>query len=402
VRVDELPEDKIQSILQKYSTYTRVTHQIQIEPKALELSYRLLLRYFPYESFPGKAIKFLGKCLSDAKLAKKNLITVADITQHFIQQTGLPELLVNDQKKLDEEELYRFFSSRILGQPRAVQQLCSLVKIFKAGINNPNRPIATLVFAGPTGVGKTASAKALADYFFGHGQSRTPLIRIDMSEYQHPAQLGKLFGFGAEPGVLVKEIREKPFAVLLLDEIEKADSSVFDALLAVLDEGILMDAYGRVTYFKNTIIIMTSNLGASNRQRIGFQETTSDENRYLSAMAAHFRPEFVNRIDGVVIFDSLFENDIRNLAKKELEELGKREGFTKRALQLEFTDRVIDYLTAIGFDERYGARPLQRAIDQSITSSIARWLLENPTAHGLILKIDYNGILIITVGETVD
>ncbi len=395
VRIEELPEEKIQSILQKYSNYTRVAHQVQIEPQALDMSYRLLSRYYPYESFPGKAIKFLGKCLSDAKMAKKELITLADVTQHFIQQTGLPELLVNDQKKLDEEALRSFFSSRILGQPRAVQQLCNLVKIFKAGINNPNRPIATLIFAGPTGVGKTASAKALADYFFGEGQKRTPLIRIDMSEYQNPYQLGKLFGSGAEPGLLVKEIREKPFAVLLLDEIEKADSSVFDALLAVLDEGILTDGYGRVTHFKNTIIIMTSNLGASNRQRIGFSETTSDENRYLSALSAHFRPEFINRIDGLVIFDALFENDIRNLAKKELEELAKREGFTKRNLRLEFSDRVIDYLTAIGFDERYGARPLQRAIEQSITSSIARWLLDNPTAQGLLLKIDYNGILLI-------
>ncbi|HPH21722.1 MAG TPA: AAA family ATPase, partial [Haliscomenobacter sp.] len=263
IHLEEMTEFQVQNVLTKYALFAQNTLKINIEKAALDLSYRLLSRFYPYESFPGKAVKFLGKCMADARLNRSETVGIEDVNEHFIQQTGLPELLLNDDMEWDEAELLRFFHDRIIGQPRAVEQLCSLVKIFKAGINNPQRPIATLIFAGPTGVGKTACAKTLAEYFFGKGQQKTPLIRIDMSEYQHAFQIDRLIGADREPGQLVKEVREKPFAVLLLDEIEKADPAIFDALLAVLDDGMLVDGFGRVTHFKNTIIIMTSNLGAS-------------------------------------------------------------------------------------------------------------------------------------------
>ena len=395
IHLEEMTEFQVQNVLTKYALFAQNTLKINIEKAALDLSYRLLSRFYPYESFPGKAVKFLGKCMADARLNRSETVGIEDVNEHFIQQTGLPELLLNDDMEWDEAELLRFFHDRIIGQPRAVEQLCSLVKIFKAGINNPQRPIATLIFAGPTGVGKTACAKTLAEYFFGKGQQKTPLIRIDMSEYQHAFQIDRLIGADREPGQLVKEVREKPFAVLLLDEIEKADPAIFDALLAVLDDGMLVDGFGRVTHFKNTIIIMTSNLGASSRRSMSFSDTTSSENRYLSAIMQHFRPEFVNRIDSVVVFDELSKEGIRNLAKRELRELGRREGFTKKSIKLQFSERLIDYLVTIGFDERYGARPMQRAIEQGVIGPLALWLLENPDTTNHTLLVDYEGGIVI-------
>lgn len=395
VQIDELPEPKVQAILNKFAQYVHQKYKVDIPDNAMSISYRLLKRYYPYESFPGKGIKFLGQCLNEANLNKESVINQEMIISTFVKNTGLPELLLRDDQLLNVEELNAHFNGEIIGQPSVVDKLTEIIKIFKAGLNNPHKPIATFLFAGPTGVGKTASAKALADYFFGKGQKKFPLIRIDMSEFQHPSQITRLIGSGREVGQLVKEIREKPFSVLLLDEVEKADLSIFDALLTVLDEGLLVDAYGRTTNFRNTIIIMTSNLGASNQKSIGYKQTTDATGKYLSSIEKHFRPEFVNRIDSVVLFNPLSKEDIRNIALKELKALQKREGFMKRRLSLSFSDALIDQLASIGFDERYGARPLQRAIEQTLVDPMARWLLENPKAEDQHVFLDYDGLLIV-------
>ncbi len=395
VELPPLNNDQVSGIMNQFAEYSQKSLRINIDPKGLEMAIQLLQRYYPYEQFPGKGIKFLGQCLANAQLHQKDRIGTEEIIDTFIDQTGMPELFLRDHLPLDEEELDQFFRERIIGQPAAVEQVTRLVKIFKAGLNNPGRPIATLLFAGPTGVGKTATAKALADYFFGKGQQKTPLVRIDMSEFQHPFQIARLIGSGQETGQLVKEIRERPFSVLLLDEIEKANPAIFDALLTVLDEGVLVDAFGRITNFKNTIIIMTSNLGASHSPPIGFQQTTTAADNYASAIARHFRPEFVNRIDGTVIFRALEKEDIQKITRKELTELTQREGFTKKQLKVIFTKNLVEHLTRTGFDPRYGARPLQRAIEQTVVNPIANWLLENPTTSKCTLKIDYQRNLLI-------
>ncbi|GJM35411.1 MAG: ATPase AAA [Saprospiraceae bacterium] len=389
ITIEELSAQKSQLVMEHFARYAKQQFDIHISQNAIELSFRLLNRYYPYESFPGKGINFLSNCVNEGMLKEKSRLTRQDIIKNFIGQTGLPELFLRDDLLLDTDDLYKYFNSRIIGQPDAVEKMSTLVKIFKAGLNNPHKPINTLLFAGPTGVGKTASAKALADYFFGKGQKRSPLIRIDMSEFQHPSQINRLIGYGKEVGQLVREIRERPFSVLLLDEIEKAAPSLFDALLTVLDEGILVDAYGRITNFRNTIIIMTSNLGATTQRSIGFQETTRDADKYLSAIEQHFRPEFVNRIDGFVMFRSLNKADIQNITIKELEALKKREGFTKRGLNIVFTKAFIDQLILKGFDARYGARPLQRAIEQQLVNPMANWMLDNPDQRNCSLEIDY-------------
>ncbi len=389
VQIDELPEKKIHAILDKIAEFSNEQLKINIEGNAMQLAYRLLLRYFPYESFPGKAIKFLGQCVSEAAITQSSSIDKNAVIEHFIKQTGLPALFLRDDLLLDNTNLQQFFQSRIIGQDQAINKLTGIIKIFKAGLNNPYKPIATLLFAGPTGVGKTASAKALADYFFGEGQKKTPLIRIDMSEFQHPSQISRFIGAGREVGQLVQDIRERPFSVLLLDEVEKANPAIFDALLTVLDEGMLVDAFGRVTNFRNTIIIMTTNLGASNRNSIGFAENGDEEANYLSAIGRYFRPEFVNRIDSIVPFNSLTRGVVEQIARKELLELQKREGIQKRRIELQFSDAVVEFLMQVGFDERYGARPLQRAIEQQIVAPIAAWLLDHTKLKNKILKVDY-------------
>ncbi|MEL6637240.1 MAG: AAA family ATPase [Bacteroidota bacterium] len=396
LHVDELKEDAVKSVLSKFAEYCRQNLRVDLEAEAIDHAYRLLLRYFPYENFPGKGINFLGRCVSEAQLNEQRKLSRRDIISNFVQQTGLPELFLRDDLKLDQEELSRHFYSAVIGQRAAVEQLCSLVKIFKAGLNNPGKPISTLLFAGPTGVGKTASAKALADYFFGKGQKKMPLIRIDMSEFQHPMQIHRFIGAGREVGKLVQEIRERPFAVLLLDEVEKAAPNIFDALLTVLDEGLLVDAFGRVTNFRNTIIIMTTNLGATSTQSIGFGQNGTDDKAYLSAINQFFRPEFVNRIDGIVLFNPLSAEHIEAITRKELEELKRREGFVKRGLQLRFTSALVDHLARVGFDAKYGARPLQRAIEQQLVSALANWLLLYPQVSDTQLGVDYrNGSVVV-------
>ncbi|BDS10647.1 AAA family ATPase [Aureispira anguillae] len=386
ITLEELPEHKIQTILDKFADYCSQNMKIEIDKKALSISYRLLLRYYPYESFPGKGVKFLSQCINQAQQGGYHQITKKHIIDNFIQQTGMPELFLRDDLLLDDQELTDYFKNRIIGQDAAIASLSNVVKIFKAGLNSPLKPIATMIFAGPTGVGKTASTKALAEYFFGKGQKKSPLVRIDMSEFQHPAQLARFIGIGGEVGKLVQEIRERPFSVLLLDEIEKADPSVFDALLTVLDEGLLVDAYGRVTNFRNTIIIMTSNLGASNRASVGFGN--GDDTNYESAIAKFFRPEFVNRIDHIVTFNTLEEEHIKAITRLELKALSKREGLSKRHVELSVSTVLEEHLAAIGFDKRYGARPLQRALEDEIIAPLAKWLLSHPNTSHCTLRLD--------------
>lgn len=400
VKLEELNEQQVMSVMAKFAEYSARNLRVEIDDNAITQAYRLLLRYYPYESFPGKGMKFLGACVNEAKNNNQKKIDKKLVVETFVKQTGLPSLFLRDEMLLNTEELQSYFQERIIGQPAVVEKLTETVKIYKAGLNNPYKPISSLIFAGPTGVGKTASAKALAEYFFGKGQQKSPLVRIDMSEFQHPSQIVRLIGAGREPGQLVKEIRERPFSVLLLDEIEKADPSIFDALLGVLDEGIMIDAYGRTTNFRNTIVIMTSNLGASSRKSPGFGASGSESATYQSAIERHFRPEFVNRIDSVVIFRSLDQEDIRLITRKELDAINQREGLQKKGLRLSISPGVLERIAFVGFDERYGARPLQRAIEHEIVNPLANWILEHPNVNNtqLLLSLDINKNLQIKAG----
>jgi ATP-dependent Clp protease ATP-binding subunit ClpA len=400
VELPELPERSLAVVLEKFSSHVLQAHKISITQDALNTSTRLLRRFYPYESFPGKSIRLLGECVNEAIFNKTTEVHRRDVLAQFIRRTGLPELFLRDDLLLDQTALRSYFNERIIGQAVATDKLTDIIKVYKAGLNNPQKPITTLLFAGPTGVGKTAAAQALAQYFFGLGQKTSPLIRIDMSEYQHPSQITRFLGTGTDPGKLVQQVRERPFAVLLLDEAEKATPEIFDAFLTVLDEGMLVDAFGRVTNFRNCIIILTSNLGASNRASIGYGNRMPDDETYRSAISGFFRPEFVNRIDQVVIFQPLGQESIRLIARKELEEVKTREGFAKLNLKIEFSERTEEHIAKVGFHEKYGARPLQRAVEDVVVKGLAKWLLANPTIENKTIKldIDENGATNIQVG----
>jgi ATP-dependent Clp protease ATP-binding subunit ClpC len=390
VELPELPERSLTVVLEKFSSHVLQAHKISITQDALNTSTRLLRRFYPYESFPGKSIRFLGECVSEAIFNKTNEVHRQDVLSQFIRRTGLPELFLRDDLLLDQVALRSYFNEKIIGQTAATDKLTDIIKVYKAGLNNPQKPITTLLFAGPTGVGKTAAAQALAQYFFGLGQKTSPLIRIDMSEYQHPSQITRFLGTGTDPGKLVQQVRERPFAVLLLDEAEKATPEIFDAFLTVLDEGMLVDAFGRVTNFRNCIIILTSNLGASNRPSIGYGNRMPDDETYRSAISGFFRPEFVNRIDQVVIFQPLGQESIRLIARKELEEVKAREGFAKLNLKIVFSERTEEYIAKVGFHEKYGARPLQRSVEDVVVKVLAKWLLANPNLENKTINVDIN------------
>ncbi|MEM9848677.1 MAG: AAA family ATPase, partial [Bacteroidota bacterium] len=208
VALEPLQEKQVHAILTQLADYSAQRLKLPIDSTALMLSYRLLLRYYPYEAFPGKGAKFLANCINVALLKKAKRITSRDIIKQFIQQSGLPEIFLRDDLALETELVRDHFEARIMGQPNVIERLISLIQVYKAGLNDPNKPIASILFAGPTGVGKTASAKALAGYFFGMGQEKMPLIRIDMSEYQHAGQFIRFIGYGKQVGKLVKEVRE--------------------------------------------------------------------------------------------------------------------------------------------------------------------------------------------------
>ncbi len=385
IRVNEMNTPSMLKVFDYYTSHTEKNLKISFTQPALEMAYRLLERFIRYESFPGKAIRFLNNWSSPASEGG-NVIDAPDIIRQFSIQTGLPDSLLRDDLLLNRQALKAYFQAHIKGQDHIIEKIISVITVFKAGLNDPHKPIATIIFAGPTGVGKTATAQTLASYFFGIGQTYQPLIRLDMSEFQHPAQIYRLIG---SEGKLVQFVREKPFCVVLLDEIEKAHPLIFDALLTVLDEGLLLDSAGRITDFRNTIIIMTSNLGTSQRSSLGFRKYQSDE--FEASIKSFFRPEFFNRIDLILPFHSLDETTIRSITVSELSSIENRDGIRNRNIRLVFTELLIRFISEKGFDKKYGARPLQREIERLIVAPLARLLLQQPALQNQIVTVDYAG-----------
>jgi ATP-dependent Clp protease ATP-binding subunit ClpC len=313
-------------------------------------------------------------------------IDTVDVVRAFVRQTGLPELFLRDEVPLARDEVVAAFARQVIGQDEAVQAAANLVMTFKAGMNDPNRPVGVLLFCGPTGVGKTELARALARYFFGSGEQVDRLVRLDMSEYAGPSAAQRLIAQpDGRPSDFIQKLRQQPFTVVLFDEIEKADAEVFDVLLGVFDEGRLTDRYGRLTTFRSAILVMTSNLGAGKQSPFGFGEGPAV--RYEGEALAFFRPEFFNRIDAVVTFQPLGPETIRTITRKELAEVTAREGVTRLGLRLEWSEALVEHLAKEGFDARYGARPLQRTLETLVVTPLARHLLDNPGLRDTALHV---------------
>ncbi len=366
----------------------------EIVPEVPGLLTRLFKRFCPYESLPGGAATFFRQQIERKFKARENRLTGNDILIAFLRETGLPEKLLRDEERLTFEEVQAVFTARIIGQDAACEQAAQTVINYKAAMNPPNKPIRSMLFCGPTGVGKTQLAKTLAQYLFENkppspqaSNSRSSvmnrLFRIDMSEYMHPWSATRLIEQDdGTPSPLIRHVRRKPFSVILFDEIEKAAPEVYDLLLGLLDEGRLTDRQGRTTQFQGTIIVMTSNLG-SGVSTVGFVgESPSDSGRhesrrFLKAVREFFRPEFFNRIDAIVLFESLDRESCRKIVRGELDRLARREGLFARNIRLVPDETLVDRLVRTGFDPRYGARPLQRMIESTVLPVIARCLLES-------------------------
>ncbi|HJW48665.1 MAG TPA: AAA family ATPase, partial [Candidatus Limnocylindria bacterium] len=357
--------------------------QVEVSPDAVEAAIELTRRFQPYRGYPGKAVRLLQSAVRDRQEGVERLDR-AEVTRVFAARSGLPLVLLSDDIQLNVANVQQHFESRVLGQPEATAAVVDLVAVLKAGLNAPGKPMGSLFFVGPTGVGKTELVKVLADFLFG---SRDRVLRFDMGEYTSGDAVPKLIGSGwqdDDDGELTRRIREQPFSVVLLDEIEKAHSSVFDALLALLGEGRLTNAAGKTTYFDNAIVIMTSNLGASRSRAptLGFAAEdpagahTRLERHYVEQAEAFFRPEFINRIDRIVVFHPLAEPVIRQIARRELGKLLIRDGIVRRHLLVEVDDAVIDVLAERGTDMQRGARPLQRVIERAVIEPLARVVVE--------------------------
>ena len=343
--------------------------------------------------------KRLKKLQSSRRILKEE-ITGSDIALVVSRWTGVPvtRMLEEEAEKLSRME--EFLKKRIVGQSDAVKKISDTVKRSRAGISDPNRPIGSFIFLGPTGVGKTELTKALAEFIFDDEKA---LIRVDMSEFMERHSVSKLIG--APPGYVgfdegssfAESVRHRPYSVILFDEIEKAHPEVFNVLLQILDNGRLTDAKGRVINFKNTVIIMTSNIGAQyidKMQSIGFssgeKETYADvKDKVLSTLKDHFRPEFLNRLDDIIIFDVLSKEAVKEIVNIQIGIIKER--LAEKEIDLEVTEAVLSLIAKEGYTPQYGARPLKRLIQDKILNPVASMMISNKVLSGGMVLVDVRG-----------
>jgi ATP-dependent Clp protease ATP-binding subunit ClpC len=381
--VPALSREQSIAALQKVADLHAKNARIILEDSTVPLAFRLFHRFQPYLPMPGPAANFLIELVDQAAVRKAGKVDADAVFQAFVQRSGLPDWLLHDELPLQREDVLADLRKGIIGQEPAIAAAADVILTFKAGVNDPHRPLAVLLFAGPTGVGKTELARAISRYLFGHGGDANRMVRLDMSEYSGPGAATRFLGPpGGEPSALIQRIRQQPFSVVLLDEIEKASPEIFDLLLGLFDEGRLTDRYGRLTTFRSSVLIMTSNLGAAAGEPFGL--TRASGRSYESEILSFFRPEFFNRIDAVVAFQPLGAETMRRIAIKELGDIAARQGLVQRGIRFSWTDSVVQYLLDVGFDRRYGARPLQRAIETAIVTPLAKEIAAAGRRHASV------------------
>ena len=462
VTVEEPSEEEAYEILKGLRPYYERHHKVEISDEALEAAVKMSVRYINDRFLPDKAIDLIDEAASKVQLsgyqASSEIEALSREIQEILQEkeraikTGylslakecqekqkeaearLEQLQVKEEKKnqrksgkVDEKavasivsdwtkipvqrltegetrrlaQLEKELHKRVIGQEEAVHAVSQAVKRGRVGLKDPNRPIGSFLFLGPTGVGKTELSKALAQAVFGSEQA---MIRVDMSEYMEKHSVSKLIGSPPgyvgydEGGQLSEKVRRNPYSVILFDEIEKAHPDVFNILLQVLDDGHITDAHGRKVDFKQTIIIMTSNAGAQaivEPKQLGFISQKDEKKDYekmksgvMEEVRRLFKPEFLNRIDEIMVFHTLNKEEIRKIVLLLLKSLEKR-CEEQMDIHLNVTNSAVDYIAEAGFDAKYGARPLRRAIQSKIEDRLANELLEGKIKRGDIVQVQY-------------
>ncbi|MEM6349255.1 MAG: ATP-dependent chaperone ClpB [Cyanobacteria bacterium P01_D01_bin.14] len=383
--------DEIQALKEEID---RVNIEIQQAERDYDLNRAAELKYGKLTDLQRELAASEAR-LADAQTTGKSLlreeVTEEDIAEIISKWTGIPisKLVQSEMTKLLtlEDELHQ----RVIGQEEAVTAVADAIQRSRAGLADPNRPIASFIFLGPTGVGKTELAKALAAYLF---DTEEAIVRIDMSEYMEKHSVSRLIGAPPgyvgydEGGQLTEAVRRRPYSVILFDEIEKAHPDVFNVLLQVLDDGRVTDSQGRTVDFKNTIIIMTSNIGSQFILELAGDDSQYEEmrTRVLDALQANFRPEFLNRVDETIIFHSLKREQLREIVKLQIKRLEAR--LDERKMVLRLTDAALDFLADVGFDPVYGARPLKRAIQREVETQIAKAILRGDFQSSDTIVVD--------------
>ena len=385
IRLEPQPEDETRQLARNLLAQWSNGSKVVIDPACVDTAMASARQYLSAGSFPGPVLDLLKLTVGRAVKEGARKVEPHDVILTLAQLTGLPASILDNRERIELGAIRDYFGARVIGQNEAIGAIVDRIAMLKAGLNDPGKPIGVFLFAGPTGTGKTELAKTTAEFLFG---TTDRMIRLDMSEFQTPDSTLKILGSdaAAETDSLITRVRKQPFAVVLLDEFEKAHANVWDLFLQVFDDGRLTDSMGHVADFRHCLIILTTNLGATAHHGAGLGFTSAagayTGEPVLRAIGQTFRPEFQNRLDKVIVFRPLDRDLMRSILNKELTRVLERRGLKDRESAVEWEASAQEFLLEKGFSPEMGARPLKRAIEQYLIAPLAATIVEQRFPEG--------------------